>query len=125
MPPRIEPRAQLAVDPVDAGLAAIHGRDHLDVGERVQPESLRDPLGHDAGDRVQRVERIVAVVEEEIALAGRLPRESWHLAGEDPVRPATIPEPAPWRNTRFSRTTGTVSLSMRSWRKFPGPTEGN
>ena len=66
---RIEPLLQRAVERRGAELAAMHRRQHLDVGDRIEAEPRRDALGDQLDDRRARRLGLLARDEVEVAVA--------------------------------------------------------
>ena len=66
-------------------LAAVHRREHLDLGDRIEAEPGGDPLGDELDDRRPRRLRIIAADEEEVRVRTRRCIEIGELALVDAV----------------------------------------
>ncbi len=83
-PPRVQGGLEDRVELSGADHAAVHGRDHLDVGPRVEPVAARQVARHQVHDAALHGLRILLVDEDEVAAA--IARRQGHGPLVDPVR---------------------------------------
>ena len=74
---------QLDVQCARPEATAVHRREHLHLVDRVQPEPLRDPLGHPLQQPV--VDDLGAFAGDEVEIARRAPRSLRQLTAVDAV----------------------------------------
>ena len=83
----IELLAQGVVERIDSKLTSVHGREHLDVANRVQSVMRGEPLADQRDDLVQRGARVGPVDQEQVAPHPLPDRETRRPAAANRVSP--------------------------------------
>ena len=119
----VERLAQRLVERVDPELAAVHGREDLDVADRIEVVVGRQALADQRDDLVQRRRGPTGARSGTGRGACRSPAAN---SGVSPRRiacaPWTIMLPAAWRKMWVSRVVGTSSEATSSANGLPAPT---
>ena len=83
-PARVQRCLESLVERNGPGGAPVHGREHLHVADRVEPEPMRNAGGHELHDRVAGALGIAPLDDEEVGLGSRR-RGDGRLAAVDAV----------------------------------------